>query len=197
MIESNYRDLGNTVVLLISGKAGTGKSFSCALLQILAYDLGFLDCITASFAKELKRIAEYVFHWDGAKDDGGRKLLQDLGRVARDYNKDFWADYLLNEIQNHPVLYDFVFIDDWRFPNEAKYFKENSDFIIKTVRISSPEREMLRGTEAYNDVSETSLSDNPKDYDYFVDNSKDRSELILELSKIFASIIKETEEQYV
>jgi hypothetical protein len=99
--------------------------------------------------------------WDGEKDDKGRKLLQNVGAVARTYNQDCWvikAQQKIEKVYDSYVNPMYVF-DDWRFTNEYWYFKNQDRFNVFAVKVSSPHRECLRGKPGYFDVSETDLDD--------------------------------------
>lgn len=188
--KQNFTEYGNTVILLVSGKAGTGKTRACKELTEYVDTLGYLDFTTMHFAGELKTLAREKFGWDGIKNKKGRRLLQEIGKTGRNYDEDIWAKYLLAKIQQNPGMYDFVFVDDWRFPNEGKYLAENSNFDVVTLRLHAPSREILKGTPEYLDASETALSDNFEDYDYNISNEGTEEELKRNLALVLVKIIK-------
>ena len=186
----------NMIIVLISGKAGVGKTLVSTIFKELVETLGFLDYTNMHFAKGVKDTATLQFGWDGEKDKKGRILLQEVGQTGRNYDEDIWARRLLEQGLDYcPAGFDFVFIDDWRFPNEAKYLRNNSSYEVLTVRISSPEREMLKGTAEYNDISEISLSEKPNEYDYYIYNDGTVGELRDKLAKILISIMKKKQEE--
>lgn len=192
-MEERFAD--NPIVILIGGKAGTGKTETSILLSSFVDSLGFLDFVTMNFAYGVKFTAKESFGWDGVKDKKGRRLLQEVGNTGRNYDIAIWAKQTVQRILSNPCLYDFVFIDDWRFPNEANYLKESlSDlYLVKTLYISAPNREILKGTSAYKDVSETSLDTFGKDdFDFHIDNSGSLDELRNKLRKVLESILLET-----
>lgn len=159
------------IAVLVSGKAGVGKSTLAHYAYLYCKEL-HLNPIIAPFAYGLKSIARLV-DWDGAKDEKGRNLLIELGAVARKYNENVWADYTFNKfLPATPCFpYDIVFVDDWRFPNEGKFVKNLGWYIVKKIRVKSPERECLKGTTAYSDISETSLpSWDDGFYDFIIPN---------------------------
>lgn len=145
------------MIVLVSGRAGAGKTVLCNYLADL---ISLSDPIRTgsvkSFAKSLKDQAKMMM-WDGEKDSKGRKFLQDLGAVAREYNKDVWVRAAMAQI--HAADEDFTFIDDWRFPNELVYMsKQEFNNVVVTVRVERPEQfHRLLGKDTYNDISEVAL----------------------------------------
>ena len=164
------------MIILIGGRAGEGKTTFANLCQKVLLDKQLGSSVIVPFAKMVKETALFM-GWNGEKDDKGRKLLQDLGGIGREYNLDIWADHVVDFITSLPVLFDVVFIDDWRFPNEAKVIR-NHFFPVVTVRIIRPEEfHTLRGTPMYNEVSEISLPEEESYYDFIINNDKDLKKL--------------------
>ena len=158
------------IFILVSGRAGVGKSLVANLIVNSLRDKGF-KATQEGFADAVKDAAIDYFGWNGEKDSSGRKLLQQIGNVGREYSKDTWVSQFVDK-----HAYDYsngvVVVSDWRFPNELEYI-EDSGFQILTIRVNAPERESLKGTEYYNDISETSLLDSdPELYDYYIDNDQ-------------------------
>ena len=167
------------IIVMVSGRAGEGKStFSEICIDILAKK-GIMATIVP-FAQGVKDTACFM-GWDGEKDDKGRKLLQQIGNTGREYDKDIWARKAVDEIREDAGvnLFDIVFIDDWRFPNEGNVILTEFPKIAIKVRICRPEEfHTLNGTELYDDISETSLPDVESDfYNHVVDNIGSLNEL--------------------
>jgi hypothetical protein len=144
-------------LVLIGGKAGVGKTTASEYLLDKMTELypGLLMEHTA-FAKPIKEIAYSVFHWDGNKDDKGRRLLQVIGTEAgREYNENIWVEYFENNVLNGLFMPYFVFVDDWRFPNELAYFEKNILFDVITIRIESNRNELSHNVSSH--ASENSL----------------------------------------
>jgi hypothetical protein len=136
-----------------------GKSTLAMLLKNEVESIGYRSRII-NFASGVKSVAK-VMGWDGVKDEKGRKLLQAIGEVGRQYDPHIWVKSIEN-FQLALCIQDgakIVFVDDWRFPNEASFMKALPYTEVYTVRVDAPERECLKGTVAYNDCSETSLPD--------------------------------------
>lgn len=162
--------LSKPVVILISGKAGVGKDTSADYVSAqLMTDYGY-TCTRASFATSVKAIARERFGWNDIKGAKGRKLLQDIGRIGREYDIDIWARKLVNNYYDISPT-DFVVVSDWRFPNEKDYLENLQSFQVVTIRIEAPDREVLVGTSEYLDVSEFSL---PHGYVYMGEKLYDR-----------------------
>jgi hypothetical protein len=182
--------------ILISGKAGVGKSTSAQYISKANKDY---EAIITPFAYGLKKIARESFGWNGIKDEKGRQLLIEVGQTARHYDLDFWVKYtfkkLIPPFTELPT--DMVLVDDWRFPNELRYAREQCpQYVVYTLRVEAENRELLKGTAQYNDISETSLpSAKPgvpsPHYDFVVDNTKDYQHLYSQLDQIVAKILQE------
>jgi dephospho-CoA kinase len=184
------------LVILFSGKAGVGKTTSAMLLKVLLENKYVVR--RASFAESLKDIA-FQMGWNGEKDKKGRKLLQDIGYVGREYNKNVWVSKTLNNALSDPFPPDIIIIDDWRFPNEIDFIKQDLLYKPISIRIYAPNREILKNTPEYNDVSETSLPEYTKEsleyasnnfYNFIIDNSDNMEELNKKLEKIYSELLK-------
>lgn len=152
-------NLTHTLCFMFSGKAGTGKSYSADLAKELCEKAG-LKTMKAHFAYGVKETARFM-GWTGQKDRRGRKLLQDIGKAGRAYDPDLWVRQTFNYIEESVGYpYDAIFIDDWRFKNEYDYIV-NNELLYKVVpiRMDAKDRESLKGTPEYDDISETDLDD--------------------------------------
>jgi len=164
------------MITMISGRAGEGKStFAkfCTNLLIEEFNEG---SAIVPFARMVKETAMFM-GWDKEKDDKGRKLLQDIGNIGRDYNENLWANQTVEYVKELSSTFSYIFIDDWRFPNEGNVVID-SYVPVTTVKICRPpEFHTLFGTELYDDVSETSLPDDSTYYDFVMDNAGTLEEL--------------------
>ncbi len=159
---------------MVSGRAGEAKtSFSNFCVEHL--ESLSTKATIVSFAYGVKSTAN-AMGWDREKDDKGRRLLQQIGNVGREYNEDIWANMAVGSIIESQV--DVVFIDDWRFPNEGNVILQKFANVIK-VRVCRPEEHhTLNGTELYDDISETSLPEiDTGFYNHVVDNIGSLEEL--------------------
>lgn len=148
--------MSKLVVVLISGKAGVGKT---TLANFLMKHAGKEHpSRIANLALGVKFASRFL-GWDGEKDSKGRELLQHIGETGRQYNPDIWVEKTVS-MQIEPAMSEgtkMIFIDDWRFPNETKYLRALPFIDLFTVRVDAPNREILKGTPQYVDISEISL----------------------------------------
>lgn len=142
-------------LVLIGGRAGVGKTTAAQELcgRLLKYD--GLQVVHTAFANPIKDIAREIFHWDGNKDEKGRRLLQVIGTDAgREYNENIWIEYLENRLLNMFPPH-FVLVDDWRFPNEKEYFEGDPLFDLTTIRIENSRSNIPENVSSH--ASENSL----------------------------------------
>lgn len=157
------------MIIGLSGKKQVGKDTAGHYLD-LVYKFK-----RVAFADELKKIAEQL-SWDGNKDERGRKFLQDLGMVARNYNPDVWIDLAFRRLSVRPDT-DFV-ITDVRFMNEVDAIRKCGGIVVR----------ITRDDEIRDDVhaSETELDN--LEFDYVVKSVKgDYNSLYKQLDDIVES----------
>lgn len=119
-------------VILISGKAQSGKDTTAKILQEQLNNMGNKTLIT-HYADLLKFICRNYFGWDGKKDDKGRELLQYVGTdVIRRRKPDFWVYFVSVMLWYFSDRWDYVIIPDCRFPNEID---EMRDWGFETIHI--------------------------------------------------------------
>jgi hypothetical protein len=163
--------LAKTLVILISGKGGVGKSTTAGFMLKYAKEQGY-NAVIMPFAYGVKSVARSM-GWDGVKDGKGRQLLISVGMAGREYDEATWArmsfENILPCIPQAP--FDLVFVDDWRFGNEGKYVESLPSYQVKKMRVLAPNREILKGTKFYTDPSENSLPDICDMYDLIIDNN--------------------------
>ena len=103
----------------ITGLAGAGKTYAATWFKLRTGGEIW------SFAAEIKRIAA-LMGWDGEKDSRGRKLLQDLGSIGREYDRQCWVSRMPTDRA--------VIIDDVRYINEAAAIRSVGGIIIRIER---------------------------------------------------------------
>lgn len=75
------------IVIGITGLARSGKD---TVADILVGQYGFYKI---GMADPIYKIAKEYYGWDGQKDNRGRKLLQDIGTIGRQYDENVWVKY--------------------------------------------------------------------------------------------------------
>lgn len=158
-----------SVIVLLSGKSGVGKSYVAEKLIGLLQDSDY-TAQRLGFADGVKDCAIDYMNWDGEKDAKGRKLLQSIGNVGREYDKDTWVKRIARTVEDDLYLFDVYVIDDWRFENERNYLEKTGEFFVVSVRVESEVRGGLRG-DLGKDISENSLPEDLTYYDFIVENN--------------------------
>ncbi|KKL87298.1 hypothetical protein LCGC14_1936090 [marine sediment metagenome] len=142
----------------LSGKKRVGKDTAGHYLELVH------DFSRIAFADDLKKFAKKL-GWNNQKDDRGRRFLQDLGMVARQYDSNIWANLAFQrilKIHRQTGQNDFV-VTDMRFLNEVNRVKQEGGIVIRITR----EDEISDDTHA----SETEL-DTYTGFDYRVQSVK-------------------------
>jgi hypothetical protein len=119
------------LVLMLSGKAGSGKTTVRTALQ-KAFETNAVRVFPVSFADGVRKVATEIFGWDGDKTlykdaedkidlTRGRGLLIGVGMKMREINPSVWVDLLVRRIYEGPN--GVYIVDDARFPNEITVLK--------------------------------------------------------------------------
>ena len=157
------------MITMIGGRAGEGKSTFAKLCTKSLIDDHKEGSALVPFARMVKETAMFM-GWNEKKDAKGRKLLQSVGNIGREYDINLWADHAVAYIQELAGTFIYIFIDDWRFPNEGNVVKDCYSPVI-TVRLRRADKfHTLHGTALYNDISEISLPDHDEYYDHVIKN---------------------------
>ena len=148
-------------IILISGKAEAGKTTTAKFLKKKLEEQGMLSAIIP-YGQYVKDTAKMLFDWDGNKDEKGRALLQWWGTdVVRKKHTDFWVDNVMRlaRVMDRDVAFDFLIIDDCRFPNEIENWKRDIFDVwdVMTVRIERPGHENALTEKQRQHPSECSL----------------------------------------
>ena len=153
-------------IILISGKAESGKDTLASVLKIL-FEEDNQKVLILHFADLLKFICSQYFNWNGTKDEFGREILQTKGTEFRKYDENFWVKFIYDFIQaQFPNEWDRYIIPDFRYPNEYEYLQNNGMKCI-TIRISKISDTENRLTEIQKSHDSETLLDNFK-FDYYV-----------------------------
>lgn len=188
-----------TIVILVSGKAGSGKGTVANFLEKKIQDIPSMTVFRYGFANPLKYMAKAFIGWDGQKDEKGRKLLQWQGRIGREYDENIWVKHFLNQLdkQSGMLPFNFSIVDDWRFPNELNYLRNNPILDVITIRVFG--RGGLQG-EVASDSSENSLPEANSEqlelatremYDFTIKNVDGLEQLESKVDLILSEISKQ------
>ena len=153
-------------ILIISGKAGSGKSFVAEHVKAVYEKIYGWRVATIAYGDPLKMVARNIYGWDGAKGPNGRALLQTLGTdIVQKNNQYCWVNCVIEIIKGLESEFDLFIISDARFPHEVDYMKETlpANYDIITLRIEG--KTSLEGDTAQH-LSETGLDDYEFDYHF-------------------------------
>ena len=179
-------------ILLLSGKAGSGKSFLGEALRNEYKEKYNKRAVCLAFADTLKMVARNVYGWDGQKDKEGRFLLQHLGtEVAQQNYKCCWVDALKAIMCGLTSEFDVFIITDARFPHEIDRLRETvvgDSWSITTIRVDGPT--ILSGS-ASNHLGEVALDDYHFDY-VFENYDRDPKSFAEKVSNLIEELQKET-----
>lgn len=156
-------------VILISGKAGSGKDFAASTLCSLL-EKKERSYLVIHFADYLKMMCCLYFGWNGEKDKPGRDLLQHVGNdVFRKNDQNFFADIVNKTVSAISTYldYDYIIIPDLRYKNELETIKNN--FESYTIRVNRDGYTSNLTDKQKNDISEISLDN--YDFDFIIENT--------------------------
>ena len=146
-------------VICISGKAGSGKSTCAEAMREHLERTTDFRVLLCNYADALKYVLKTYFHWNGQKDEAGRKLLQEKGTdEMRAYDANFWVNLLVGILSAYHKSWDVVIVADCRFKNEIDLLK-SAGFSVTTVRIERPNFDNGLAREQKIHESETGLDD--------------------------------------
>lgn len=166
-------------IILLSGKAEAGKTTVALMIKDILENKG-KKVLKMSYGDLVKYICGKYFNWDGQKDAKGREILQQIGtNVIRAKRPTYWVDFVMEFSKLFEDEYDFVIIDDLRFPDEVTQWDKNGwdTFVVRVDReghISSLTELQLHHP------SECSMDN--YNFDFYI-KSKDIYELSVEVYK--------------
>lgn len=154
------------MILIISGKAQTGKTTTVNLLKE-----HFPDITEIVIAKPMKEMAKDYFNWNGDEETKPRSLLQAIGNYARfTLNKpEFFINRAIGDIQLLEPYKKLFVVSDCRFRNELYSFKASFKDII-AIRIDRTNFTSPLTLEQQCHESEIDL-DSEKGWDYIISAS--------------------------
>ena len=170
-------------IILIAGKARSGKSSCASLLKTLCTEKNYKVAIT-EYSKYIKLFAKEFIGWDGVSSPKPRKFLQDFGSYVRHSSNDPY--YFIRRMKEDIAIYehfvDILIISDVRFPSEITELEYLHPLTIKV--------------ENNLEVSDLSLQEQAHETEHALDNFtkfdysiKDKS--LNEMREILKKIVEE------
>lgn len=116
-----------------------------------------------ALADPIKTIARDGFGWDGAKDEAGRRLLQEIGTVGRAYRAEIWLERLATRLA--APLVDGraarVVVDDVRLDLEAAWLARHGFVVVVIERPPALIETLPSGAARHAHETETELAQVP------------------------------------
>ena len=136
-----------------------------------------------ALAAPIKEIAEGAFGWDGQKDARGRRLLQEIGTVGRNYRGDIWLDRFAARLAAEAP--PRAVVDDLRLEREEGYLRELGFACVLVTRpaelIPAAGSEEARGHETETEIGRL-------DVDAVIDNAGSFDDLYERLDRLVAEL---------
>ena len=158
----------NPKIIILSGKAQSGKSFIASLIVDYYNSLG-KKSVSISYAKYLKDYAKDILGWDGSEDSKPRDFLQQVGvELIKDkINPNMLINRVCEDVMVYSYFYDVIVISDARFVDEINVIKSKFDNVV-VIHIDGKDNSLT--IDQKNHSTETSL-DGFNDYDYVILNN--------------------------
>lgn len=171
------REVNKPKIILISGKAQSGKDTFAKFFKERARELG-KKCFIIKYGDLLKYVLKTYYGWNGEKDEQGRYMLQHIGTdVLRANSPNVWVNCVIELVRAIAKGYDYVLIPDTRFVNEIdQWWDTEFDYItVKVERKNADGSEFDNGLteEQKKHISETALDDYLFDYTIMNDNTEE------------------------
>ncbi|HJR54697.1 MAG TPA: hypothetical protein VJ982_13410 [Gemmatimonadota bacterium] len=137
-----------------------------------------------ALAAPIKEIARAEFGWDGRKDARGRRLLQEVGTVGRNYRGDIWLDRFAARLAAEGP--SRAVVDDLRLAREEDYLRKLGFACVLVTRpadrIPATEgAEAARGHETETEIGRLEV-------DAVIDNAGSFDELYARLDRLVAEL---------
>ena len=151
-------------IILISGKAGSGKT---SLAEEIKKQLP--KTVVTNFSKYIKLFAMEMTDWDGNDINKPRTFLQEMGDTLRSININYLTDRLYNDMKVYEKYYDYVIISDVRLINEIEYFKDK-EYPVVTIRIVNNDNRRHLDNDQMSHCTEIEL-DNYDKFDLVIEDN--------------------------
>lgn len=157
-------------IIVISGKAGSGKSFLAEHLKNTLEKVYGFRVMQLAFADTLKMVCKEIYGWDGGKGPKGRELLQRVGTdIVHPNNQKCWSNCVREIIIGLKGEYDYFIVPDARHLHEVEAMLQLLDHPtthvanVHTIRVNG--KTSLTG-EAAEHSSETGLDNYKFDIEF-------------------------------
>ena len=134
----------------IGGRMQVGKTTAA---DYLVRRYGY---VKYALADPIKTIAREGFGWDGAKDEAGRRLLQEIGTVGRAYRTAIWLEQLGTRLADDGAA--LVVVDDVRLDLEADWLAGQGFHVVVLERPPALIGTLPSGTARHAHETETELA---------------------------------------
>ena len=169
------RPHGSPLRIAFAGRMQVGKTTAADRL-VAAH--GFRKY---ALADPIKQIAGDAFGWDGGKDERGRRLLQEIGTVGRNYDPALWLRRLERRLEeDRPPR---AVVDDVRLAREVDYLARLG---FTVVRIARPPELIATPTSADRARHETEVELDALELPVTIDNRGTLEELFARVDALVA-----------
>ena len=180
----------NPIIILISGKARSGKSTIAKYLE-KELQKRKKEVIISPYTKYLKQYISEITNKRITEKNKPRELLQKLSSDLiknKLGNTDFFIKRQIEDLEFYSYFKDYILIPDVRFPKEIEEIKRKFKNVI-SIRVERNNYQSDLTEEQKNDITEIAL-DNYEKYDYKINNNENTN-----LKEETATIIKELEKR--
>ena len=169
----------NPVIYVLSGKAGSGKSFVASRMKLLFLERG-VRAIDIAYASYLKNYISNITGWDGSEKDKPRDFLQQLGvELIKDKIDDkFLINRVLGDIKVYSYFFDVIIVSDARFVDEIEDIRKSFSNVV-VIKVVGRDNNLSSLEKQH--ITETAL-DNYSNYDFVINNFDD--DLDLQLTEV-------------
>ena len=155
-------------IILIAGKARSGKNTVSSIIKELINDKKVLNLEYSSY---MKKYAKNIIGWDGTEETKPRDFLQQLGDKIKKNDSLFLIRKMIMDLQIYGMYFDVITISDVRFPDEIDEIKKIFDDVI-SIKVVRPNFDNGLTKEEKEHISEIAL-DNYNKFDYIIINDSD------------------------
>ena len=157
----------NPSIYVLSGKAGSGKSFIADKMKCVLEFRG-LKCISIAYASYLKNYIMNITDWDGSEERKPREFLQELGvdLIKNRINSSMLIDRIVDDISVYSYFFDVIIVSDARFIDEIEVIRDKFSRVC-VINVVGGSNNLSDREKSH--ITETAL-DNYNDYDFVIYN---------------------------